>query len=210
MIRTEKSYDSLPNFSAADCLTVLGVKSSAPAMPRPHLTRRWQVGRNQWVACPCRVAPRSHPRGLAPRYIDLMNQSKSRGAFFGRPRRVDPTALLPDRPVNPDKLAHWWSVVASAPPSLPTPRRASSRARRPQAGWITDEDVRQCSKAEKDLIDVLIFRGSKGVMAGHLDRAVVTSLYVKGEVAAARQPWLLGHSCAPARARVLQGPDQRE
>lgn len=60
-VRSEKSYDSLPNFSAGDCLNCLG------------------IGRNQ--------------------YIEIINQSKSKGSFFNRSRK-DPRQLLPDKPVR--------------------------------------------------------------------------------------------------------------
>ena len=113
MITNERSYDSLPNFSAADGVNLLG------------------VGRNQ--------------------YIDIMNQSKTRGLFR---RRVNPRSLLPARARVPSHLAYWWTVAVA---------------------YVSREDVQHCSPAEHALVDSLIDRCATA--CGVLDRTLVESTY---------------------------------
>ncbi|KAM4688638.1 protein FAM91A1 [Discoglossus pictus] len=115
IMNSEKSYDSLPNFTAADCLRLLG------------------IGRNQ--------------------YIDLMNQCRSSKKFFRRKTARD---LLPMKPVEISVEA-WWVV---------------------QAGYITEDDIKMCSNAEKRAIDKIIDSGPQ--LAGSLEYNVVHSLYNKG------------------------------
>ncbi|KAH3848619.1 protein FAM91A1-like [Dreissena polymorpha] len=114
----EKSYDSLPNFTAADCLRLLG------------------IGRNQ--------------------YIDLMNQCRSSKKFF---RRKPPKELLPTKPVETVQIESWWMV---------------------NIGFITEDDIKMCSKQEKDIIDTIIDQGSQ--MAGEINHKLLHSLYRKGLV----------------------------
>ncbi|XP_068094103.1 protein FAM91A1 isoform X2 [Hyperolius riggenbachi] len=115
IMNSEKSYDSLPNFTAADCLRLLG------------------IGRNQ--------------------YIDLMNQCRSSKKFFRRKTARD---LLPVKPVE-ITVEPWWVV---------------------QAGYITEDDIKVCSTAEKKAIDKIIDSGPQ--LAGSLEYNVVHSLYNKG------------------------------
>lgn len=115
IMNSEKSYDSLPNFTAADCLRLLG------------------IGRNQ--------------------YIDLMNQCRSSKKFFRRKTARD---LLPVKPVD-ITIEAWWVV---------------------QAGYITEDDIKICSNAEKRSIDKIIDSGPQ--LAGSLEHNVVHSLYNKG------------------------------
>ncbi|XP_018079427.2 protein FAM91A1 isoform X2 [Xenopus laevis] len=115
IMNSEKSYDSLPNFTAADCLRLLG------------------IGRNQ--------------------YIDLMNQCRSSKKFFRRKTARD---LLPVKPVE-ITVEPWWVV---------------------QAGYITEDDIKMCSTAEKRAIDKIIDSGPQ--LAGSLDYNTVHSLYNKG------------------------------
>ncbi|KAG8570180.1 hypothetical protein GDO81_011132 [Engystomops pustulosus] len=115
IMNSEKSYDSLPNFTAADCLRLLG------------------IGRNQ--------------------YIDLMNQCRSSKKFFRRKTARD---LLPVKPVD-ITIEAWWVV---------------------QAGYITEDDIKICSNAEKRTIDKIIDSGPQ--LAGSLEHNVVHSLYNKG------------------------------
>ncbi|XP_053322413.1 protein FAM91A1 [Spea bombifrons] len=115
IMNSEKSYDSLPNFTAADCLRLLG------------------IGRNQ--------------------YIDLMNQCRSSKKFFRRKTARD---LLPVKPVE-ITIEPWWVV---------------------QAGYITEDDIKMCSTAEKQAIDKIIDSGPQ--LAGTLEYVVVHSLYNKG------------------------------
>ncbi|XP_073446384.1 protein FAM91A1 isoform X2 [Dendrobates tinctorius] len=115
IMNSEKSYDSLPNFTAADCLRLLG------------------IGRNQ--------------------YIDLMNQCRSSKKFFRRKTARD---LLPVKPVD-ITIEAWWVV---------------------QAGYITEDDIKICSNAEKRTIDKIIDSGPQ--LAGSLERNVIHSLYNKG------------------------------
>ncbi|XP_045160177.2 protein FAM91A1-like [Mercenaria mercenaria] len=114
----ERSYDSLPNFTAADCLRLLG------------------IGRNQ--------------------YIDLMNQCRSSKKFF---RRKPPRDLLPTKPVEAVTIDPWW--VANI-------------------GYITEDDIRVCSIAEKNLIDRIIDLGSQ--TAGELNYKLLHGLYRRGLV----------------------------
>ncbi|KAK2179555.1 hypothetical protein NP493_483g01023 [Ridgeia piscesae] len=114
----EKSYDALPNFTAADCLRLLG------------------VGRNQ--------------------YIDLMNECRSSKKFFWKKSVRE---LLPPQPVETVTLEPSWVA---------------------QAGYITEDDVKICSNAEKEMIDMIIDKGPQ--LAGHLNSTVLHSLYRKGLV----------------------------
>uniref|UniRef100_A0AAX7SZ14 Family with sequence similarity 91 member A1 n=1 Tax=Astatotilapia calliptera TaxID=8154 RepID=A0AAX7SZ14_ASTCA len=115
IMNSEKSYDSLPNFTAADCLRLLG------------------IGRNQ--------------------YIDLMNQCRSSKKFFRRKTARD---LLPAKPVE-ISVEPWWVA---------------------QTGYITEDDIRICSPAEKKAIDKMIDSGPQ--LAGSMEYNVVLSLYNRG------------------------------
>ncbi|KAL3043868.1 hypothetical protein OYC64_003677 [Pagothenia borchgrevinki] len=115
IMNSEKSYDSLPNFTAADCLRLLG------------------IGRNQ--------------------YIDLMNQCRSSKKFF---RRKSARDLLPSKPVE-ISVEPWWTA---------------------QTGYITEDDIRICSTAEKKAIDKMIDTGAQ--LAGTMEYNVVLSLYNRG------------------------------
>uniref|UniRef100_A0A665U2V4 Family with sequence similarity 91 member A1 n=1 Tax=Echeneis naucrates TaxID=173247 RepID=A0A665U2V4_ECHNA len=115
IMNSEKSYDSLPNFTAADCLRLLG------------------IGRNQ--------------------YIDLMNQCRSSKKFF---RRKSARDLLPAKPVE-ISVEPWWVA---------------------QTGYITEDDIRICSSAEKKAIDKMIDAGPQ--LAGSMEYNVVLSLYNRG------------------------------
>ncbi|KTG03759.1 hypothetical protein cypCar_00016138 [Cyprinus carpio] len=117
IMNSEKSYDSLPNFTAADCLRLLG------------------IGRNQ--------------------YIDLMNQCRSSKKFFRRKTARD---LLPAKPVE-ITVEPWWVV---------------------QTGYITEDDIRTCSVAEKTAIDKMIDSGPQ--LAGSMEFNVVLSLYNRGYI----------------------------
>ncbi|XP_060576810.1 protein FAM91A1-like, partial [Ruditapes philippinarum] len=114
----ERSYDSLPNFTAADCLRLLG------------------IGRNQ--------------------YIDLMNQCRSSKKFF---RKKPPKDLLPTKPVETVAIDPWWMA---------------------NIGFITEDDIRLCSTAEKNMIDRIIDLGSQP--AGELNYKLLHSLYRRGLV----------------------------
>uniref|UniRef100_A0A4W4F1G1 Protein FAM91A1 n=1 Tax=Electrophorus electricus TaxID=8005 RepID=A0A4W4F1G1_ELEEL len=117
IMNSEKSYDSLPNFTAADCLRLLG------------------IGRNQ--------------------YIDLMNQCRSSKKFF---RRKSARDLLPTKPVE-ITVEPWWVA---------------------QTGYITEDDIRICSPAEKKAIDKMIDSGPQ--LAGSMEFNVVLSLYNRGYI----------------------------
>uniref|UniRef100_A0AAR2KN50 Protein FAM91A1 n=1 Tax=Pygocentrus nattereri TaxID=42514 RepID=A0AAR2KN50_PYGNA len=117
IMNCEKSYDSLPNFTAADCLRLLG------------------IGRNQ--------------------YIDLMNQCRSSKKFF---RRKSARDLLPAKPVE-ISVEPWWVA---------------------QTGYITEDDIRICSPAEKRAIDKMIDSGPQ--LAGSMEYNVVLSLYNRGYI----------------------------
>uniref|UniRef100_A0A674C0C1 Family with sequence similarity 91 member A1 n=1 Tax=Salmo trutta TaxID=8032 RepID=A0A674C0C1_SALTR len=110
IMNVEKSYDSLPNFTAADCLRLLG------------------IGRNQ--------------------YIDLMNQCRSSKKFFRRKTARD---LLPSKPVE-ISVEPWWVA---------------------QTGYITEDDIRICSVAERKAIDKMIDSGPQ--LAGSMEYNVVLS-----------------------------------
>uniref|UniRef100_A0A8C5DMN1 FAM91 N-terminal domain-containing protein n=1 Tax=Gouania willdenowi TaxID=441366 RepID=A0A8C5DMN1_GOUWI len=112
IMNSEKSYDSLPNFTAADCLRLLG------------------IGRNQ--------------------YIDLMNQCRSSKKFF---RRKSARDLLPAKPVE-ISVEPWWVA---------------------QTGYITEDDIRICSTAEKKVIDKMIDSGPQ--LAGSMEYNVVLTLH---------------------------------
>uniref|UniRef100_A0A3P8YLS2 Family with sequence similarity 91 member A1 n=1 Tax=Esox lucius TaxID=8010 RepID=A0A3P8YLS2_ESOLU len=117
IMNVEKSYDSLPNFTAADCLRLLG------------------IGRNQ--------------------YIDLMNQCRSSKKFFRRKTARD---LLPSKPVE-ISVEPWWVA---------------------QTGYLTEDDMRICSTAEKKAIDKIIDFGPQ--LAGSMEYNVVLSLYNRGYI----------------------------
>uniref|UniRef100_A0A8C1VA83 Family with sequence similarity 91 member A1 n=1 Tax=Cyprinus carpio TaxID=7962 RepID=A0A8C1VA83_CYPCA len=125
IMNSEKSYDSLPNFTAADCLRLLG------------------IGRNQ--------------------YIDLMNQCRSSKKFFRRKTARD---LLPAKPVE-ITVEPWWVV---------------------QTGYITEDDIRTCSVAEKTAIDKMIDSGPQ--LAGSMDTiifylfifSIISGLYNRGYI----------------------------
>ncbi|XP_064876182.1 protein FAM91A1 isoform X2 [Oncorhynchus nerka] len=117
IMNVEKSYDSLPNFTAADCLRLLG------------------IGRNQ--------------------YIDLMNQCRSSKKFFRRKTARD---LLPSKPIEISVEA-WWVA---------------------QTGYITEDDIRICSVAERKAIDKMIDSGPQ--LAGSMEYNVVLSLYNRGYI----------------------------
>ncbi|XP_072169876.1 protein FAM91A1-like [Diadema setosum] len=128
IMSSEKSYDSLPNFTAADCLRLLG------------------IGRNQ--------------------YIDIMNQCRSSKPSLNRSgsiqkffRRKPIRDLLPGKPIEDVSVEPWWIV---------------------QAGYITEDDVKAVSIAEKNAIDRIIDTGSQP--AGAMDYYVVHKLYLKGLV----------------------------
>uniref|UniRef100_A0A0A9X8Q7 Protein FAM91A1 n=2 Tax=Lygus hesperus TaxID=30085 RepID=A0A0A9X8Q7_LYGHE len=114
---SERSYDSLPNFTAADCLRLLG------------------IGRNE--------------------YIDLMNQCRSGRKLF---RRKNVKDLLPAKPID-IHIEPWWVV---------------------DTGYITEDDIKLVSQAEKSMIDKIIDSGEQ--RAGDLDYNLVHSLYKKGLV----------------------------
>nr|XP_006815081.1 PREDICTED: protein FAM91A1-like [Saccoglossus kowalevskii] len=116
IMSNERSYDSLPNFTAADCLRLLC------------------IGRNQ--------------------YIDIMNQCRSSKKFF---RRKPIRDLLPLKPVEEINIESWWIV---------------------QAGYITEDDIKMCSIAEKNAIDKIIDSGPQ--LAGDMDYTTVHKLYTKG------------------------------
>uniref|UniRef100_A0A8K9XYZ3 Family with sequence similarity 91 member A1 n=1 Tax=Oncorhynchus mykiss TaxID=8022 RepID=A0A8K9XYZ3_ONCMY len=118
IMNVEKSYDSLPNFTAADCLRVL-----------------LGIGRNQ--------------------YIDLMNQCRSSKKFFRRKTARD---LLPSKPIEISVEA-WWVA---------------------QTGYITEDDIRICSLAERKAIDKMIDSGPQ--LAGSMEYNVVLSLYNRGYI----------------------------
>lgn len=118
LMEQERSYDSLPNFTAADCLRLLG------------------IGRNQ--------------------YIDLMNQCRSAKKFF---RRRPVRELLPAQPVLDVSIEAWWVL---------------------QVGYITEDDIKLVSEAEKRIIDQIIDNGA--TKAGDLESKAVYSLYRKGLV----------------------------
>ncbi|TSK28196.1 Protein FAM91A1 [Bagarius yarrelli] len=124
IMNSEKSYDSLPNFTAADCLRLLG------------------IGRNQ--------------------YIDLMNQCRSSKQasvpdqkFF---RRKSARDLLPAKPVE-ISVEPWWVA---------------------QTGYITEDDIRICSTAEKRAIDKMIDSGPQ--LAGSMEYNVVLMPPLEGFV----------------------------
>ncbi|XP_077864377.1 protein FAM91A1-like [Saccoglossus kowalevskii] len=126
IMSNERSYDSLPNFTAADCLRLLC------------------IGRNQ--------------------YIDIMNQCRSSKPTIQRPgsiqkffRRKPIRDLLPLKPVEEINIESWWIV---------------------QAGYITEDDIKMCSIAEKNAIDKIIDSGPQ--LAGDMDYTTVHKLYTKG------------------------------
>uniref|UniRef100_A0A8B9K3I0 Family with sequence similarity 91 member A1 n=1 Tax=Astyanax mexicanus TaxID=7994 RepID=A0A8B9K3I0_ASTMX len=113
IMNCEKSYDSLPNFTAADC-----------------------------KFCIC--------------FILLDSQSSvSDQKFF---RRKSARDLLPAKPVE-ISVEPWWVA---------------------QTGYITEDDIRICSPAEKRAIDKMIDSGPQ--LAGSMEYNVVLSLYNRGYI----------------------------
>jgi hypothetical protein len=115
IMQNEKSYDSLPNFTAADGVRLLG------------------IGRNQ--------------------YIDIMNTYRAKKLF----RRRNPKDLLPTQPVPGIPLLWWWQV---------------------NIGYVTEEDIKNCSKEEHETIDFIIDNHS--TEAGKLDFDILRTLYRRG------------------------------
>uniref|UniRef100_A0AC35TQK2 BTB domain-containing protein n=1 Tax=Rhabditophanes sp. KR3021 TaxID=114890 RepID=A0AC35TQK2_9BILA len=118
MMSTEKSYDSLPNFTAADVMRLFG------------------IGRNE--------------------YMDLVFQNKNKLSFLRR--RPSVKDLLPQKPI-PINIEPWFLI---------------------EIGVVNDNDRKLLSKAEKDVIDLLIDNGTQ--LAGTLDKAVVQTIHQKGMV----------------------------
>ncbi|KAK7899100.1 hypothetical protein WMY93_019953 [Mugilogobius chulae] len=110
IMNSEKSYDSLPNFTAADCLRLLG------------------IGRNQ--------------------YIDLMNQCRS-------------SKKICSRPAPHQTCGDFCGAMVGR-----------------TDGYITEDDIRVCSTAEKKAIDKMIDSGPQ--LAGSMEYNVVLSLYNRG------------------------------
>jgi hypothetical protein len=71
-------------------------------------------------------------------YIELMNTSKSKAGFFMRSKKVDPKFLLPEEPIMPKELSYWWDVAV---------------------GYVTEEDIKNCTPEEHVVVDRLIDRG---------------------------------------------------
>ncbi|XP_061720998.1 protein FAM91A1 [Cydia pomonella] len=115
LIELEKSYDTMPNFTAADCLRLLG------------------IGRNE--------------------YLELVAKSRSLGRR-GRSKAI--RALLPRVPLN-IPMQPWWRI---------------------ELGYVLEADVKPLSDQERELIDLLIDRGSQ--TAGTLDYNIVKTLYRRG------------------------------
>ncbi len=65
------------------------------------------------------------------------------------------TTLLPTRPIEPE-LDFWWIV---------------------SVGFVSEEDIKNCSEEEHTLVDYLIDKGP--TMAGKLDLQVIKPLYQK-------------------------------
>uniref|UniRef100_A0A3Q2DH14 Family with sequence similarity 91 member A1 n=1 Tax=Cyprinodon variegatus TaxID=28743 RepID=A0A3Q2DH14_CYPVA len=99
-----------------------------------------------------RVTPFSYYIGIME-YIDLMNQCRSSKKFF---RRKSARDLLPSKPVE-ISVEPWWVA---------------------QTGYITEDDIRICSSAEKKAIDKMIDSGPQ--LAGTMEYNVVLSLYNRG------------------------------
>ncbi|KAK6324304.1 hypothetical protein J4Q44_G00066430 [Coregonus suidteri] len=88
-------------------------------------------------------------------YIDLMNQCRSSKKFFRRKTARD---LLPSKPVE-ISVEPWWVA---------------------QTGYITEDDIRICSMAERKAIDMMIDSGPQ--LAGSMEYNVVLSLYNRGYI----------------------------
>eukprot|EP01116_Phalansterium_solitarium_P011294 TRINITY_DN26928_c0_g1_i1.p1 TRINITY_DN26928_c0_g1~~TRINITY_DN26928_c0_g1_i1.p1 ORF type:complete len:757 (+),score=190.56 TRINITY_DN26928_c0_g1_i1:84-2354(+) len=117
VMRNEFSYDRVPNFTAVDCVRLLG------------------IGRNE--------------------FIDTMNKCRSMG-WMWKKKKNGIFELLPQfaRPIS---IEHWWLVCL---------------------GFVTDDDARRCSDAERAIIDALHHSGPR--QAGEFDRASVVALHIKG------------------------------
>jgi hypothetical protein len=100
MLKSDKSYDSLPNFSAADGESLNLSLVIECAFVSHSGVRLLGIGRNQ--------------------YIDLMNQSRSKvvlnlctsqaqGLGLFR-KRVNPRQLLPAKAISPTNMSFWWEV----------------------------------------------------------------------------------------------------
>ncbi|KAK3508445.1 hypothetical protein QTP70_029433 [Hemibagrus guttatus] len=153
IMNSEKSYDSLPNFTAADFAQTRNTTGMAQSSCKSNMEssedtvegvsaglRLLGIGRNQ--------------------YIDLMNQCRSSKQasvpdqkFF---RRKSARDLLPAKPVE-ISVEPWWVA---------------------QTGYITEDDIRICSSAEKRAIDKMIDSGPQ--LAGSMEYNVVLSLYNRG------------------------------
>lgn len=125
LLYNEKSYDTLPNFTAADCLRLLG------------------IGRNQ--------------------YLDIMNQHRTSKKLFSLIKKVN-AELLPSSPVKSIPIEPWWII---------------------NPGYITEDDIKVTSRAEKLVIDRLVAVEQNSptagfLRAGNVDQEVVRRLYLKG------------------------------
>ena len=89
----EKSYDSLPNFTAVDCLrSVLSLANKHYCSP-DIVSRLLGIGRNQ--------------------YIELMNKTRTKSKFGGFTSalfRKSYRELLPTRPVTNLTILPWWVI----------------------------------------------------------------------------------------------------
>ena len=92
----EKSYDSLPNFTAVDCLrSVLSFAHyhCSSALTVYIVSRLLGIGRNQ--------------------YIELMNKTRTKSKFGGLASslfRRSYRELLPTRPVSSLSILPWWMI----------------------------------------------------------------------------------------------------
>ena len=90
-------------------------------------------------------------------YINIMNTSRSNRAFaLFKKKENQIESLVPSQPCD-IPIKAWWRI---------------------HIGYVSEEDVRECSKLEHATIDMLLDAGP--VMAGKIDRAVVMALHARG------------------------------
>ncbi|KAG7237810.1 hypothetical protein INR49_031823 [Caranx melampygus] len=188
IMNSEKSYDSLPNFTAADFLHFeKAVRGQSGFGAGPRVTESWQY-RTFMLRRQTAASRLSEPRSEGPlssnlpggalevchaevggwrgaclrllgigrnQYIDLMNQCRSSKKFF---RRKSARDLLPAKPVE-ISVEPWWVA---------------------QTGYITEDDIRICSAAEKKAIDKMIDSGPQ--LAGSMEYNVVLMPPLEGFV----------------------------
>jgi len=142
LMAQERSYDSLPNFTAADCEdTICWLRVNVPLPPLG--LRLMGIGRNQ--------------------YIDLINQSRSGsrklGGFLKRLAVASggKNDLLPERPVETLAVQPWWMIQVGY--VTEDDMKASDRAEHALIDQLIDDGACLAGSADHSVVVELYRRG---------------------------------------------------